>query len=171
MDVLVDAAGALEASFPTLTVVVGGDGRDRARLARRIAARRAPVRLLGRVPDESLPELYGAADVFVMACRNRWHGLEQEGFGIVFLEAAAAGVPQIAGRSGGAGEAVADGVTGFVVDEPHDPGRVAAAMRRLLSDPALRARMGIAARARAEASFGYDALARRLAAALCDVEG
>jgi phosphatidylinositol alpha-1,6-mannosyltransferase len=171
MDVLIDAAAELEASFPALTVAIGGGGRDRARLAGRIAARRAPVRLLGRVPDADLPALYGAADLFVMACRNRWAGLEQEGFGIVFLEAAAAGVPQIAGRSGGADEAVVDGETGYVVDDPHDPGKVAAAMRRLLSDPALRARMGDAARARAEESFGYDALARRLAAALSDVEG
>jgi phosphatidyl-myo-inositol dimannoside synthase len=171
MDVLVDAAAELEPSFPTLTVAIGGAGRDRARLAGRIAAQRAPVRLLGRVPDDELPALYGAADLFVMACRNRWAGLEQEGFGIVFLEAAAAGVPQIAGRSGGADEAVVDGETGYVVDDPRDPGKVAAAMRRLLSEPARRTRMGDAARVRAEESFGYDALARRLAAALSDVEG
>ncbi|HYA67835.1 MAG TPA: glycosyltransferase family 4 protein [Acidimicrobiales bacterium] len=171
MDILVDAAGSLEASFPGLTVAIGGGGRDRARLVRRIAARRAPVRLLGRVPDDRLPGLYGAADLFVMACRNRWFGLEQEGFGIVFLEAAAAGVPQIAGRSGGAGEAVVDGVTGLVVAEPRDAGQLAGAMRRLLSDPALRSRMGTAARARAEECFGYEALARRLADALCGVEG
>ena len=67
-----------------------------------------------------------------MACRNRWLGLEQEGFGIVFLEAAAAGVPQVAGRSGGAAEAVVDGETGLVVADPDDPGRVAEALRRLL---------------------------------------
>ena len=61
--------------------------------------------------DEDRAALLGAADLFVMACHNRWLGLEQEGFGIVFLEAAAAGVPQIAGDSGGAAEAVEDGVT------------------------------------------------------------
>ncbi len=171
MDVLVDAAGALGASFPTLTVAIGGGGRDRARLAERIAVDRAPVRLLGRVSDDDLPALYGAADLFVMACRNRWLGLEQEGFGIVFLEAAACGVPQVAGRSGGADEAVVDGVTGLVVENPRDPGQVAGAMRRLLSDPARRSSMGVAARSRVEESFGYDGLARRLACALSDVEG
>jgi phosphatidylinositol alpha-1,6-mannosyltransferase len=171
MDVLVDAAAALEPSFPGLTVVVGGAGRDRARLAGRVRTRHAPVRLVGRVPDEQLPALYGAADVFVMACRNRWLGLEQEGFGIVFLEAAAAGVPQVAGRSGGADEAVADGITGLVIDDPADPAGLAEALRRLLASPDLRARMGQAARRRAEESFGYDGLARRLAAALSDVEG
>ena len=94
------------------------------------------VELLGRVSDEDRAGLLGAADVFVMACRNRWLGLEQEGFGIVFLEAAAAGVPQIAGDSGGAPEAVLDGVTGLVVHDPGDPGAVAEALRTLLADPA-----------------------------------
>ncbi|MHB8439325.1 MAG: glycosyltransferase family 4 protein [Acidimicrobiales bacterium] len=170
MDVLVEAAAALAPSFQKLKVLVGGEGRDRARIERMIASGRAPVRLLGRVPDDELPRLYGAADVFVMACRNRWSGLEQEGFGIVFLEAAACGVPQIAGRSGGADEAVVDGETGIVLAQPEDPGSLAAALRRLLGDEELRRRMGAAARARAERSYGYDLLARRLARALADVE-
>ena len=78
--------------------------------------------MLGAVSDADRAALLGAADVFVMACRNRWLGLEQEGFGIVFLEAAAAGVPQVAGDSGGASEAVLDGVTGLVVESPRRPG-------------------------------------------------
>jgi phosphatidyl-myo-inositol dimannoside synthase len=96
-----------------------------------------------------------------MCCRERWGGLEAEGFGIVFLEAAASGVPAVAGRSGGAWEAVDDGFTGFVVD-PLDAGAVAAALDRLLSDPALRRKMADAARARAEQAFSYDTLAARL---------
>jgi len=171
MDVLIDAAAALVPSFPGLTVAIAGAGRDRARLAARIRERRAPVRLLGPVPDEELARLYGVADVFVMACRDRWLGLEQEGFGIVFLEAAVCGVAQVAGRSGGADEAVVDGTTGLVVDDPGDSGRVAGALRRLLSDDALRRRMGRAARRRVESGFAWDLLAHRLAAALQDVEG
>ena len=171
MDVLVEAAAALAPTFPSLVVAIGGEGRDRQRLEARATALHAPVRFLGRVADESLPVLYGAADVFAMACRNRWWGLEQEGFGIVFLEAAATGVAQVAGRSGGAGEAVEDGVTGLVVDDPDDPGALARALRHLLADPGLRLRMGHAARDRAEKSFGYDTLAPRLAAALADVPG
>ena len=66
-----------------------------------------------------------------MLCRNRWLGLEQEGFGIVFLEAAAAGVPQVAGASGGAGEAVEDGVTGVLVRRPTDAGDAARAIAGL----------------------------------------
>jgi phosphatidyl-myo-inositol dimannoside synthase len=171
MDVLIEASAGLSASFPDLTIAIGGTGRDTARLSRLVTSTGAPVKLLGRVSEDGLPNLYGAADVFVMACRDRWVGLEQEGFGIVFLEAASCGVPQIAGRSGGAAEAVVDGETGIVVDDPTDPGKVAAALRRLLSDPGIRASMGEAARRRVVESYDYASLSLRLVAALGEMEG
>ncbi len=169
MDVLIEAANRLAPSYPDLVVAVAGDGRDLARLRRLAAASPVAVRVLGRVSDQDRAALLGAADVFVMACRNRWMGLEQEGFGIVFLEAAAAGVPQVAGDSGGASEAVLDGVTGLVVEAPGDPGAVAEALRSLLADPTRRRRMGRAARARVLESFDNDVLASRLAEALAGV--
>ncbi len=171
MDVLIDAAVRLQPDFPGLTVAIAGRGRDSQRLAGRIAEHGAPVQLLGGLSDGDIPRLVGTADVFVMLCRNRWLGLEQEGFGIVFLEAAAAGVPQVAGASGGAGEAVEDGRTGLVVRRPADVGAAARAIGRLLGDRSLRSEMGDAARQRAEASFDYDRLAPRLAASLADMEG
>jgi phosphatidylinositol alpha-1,6-mannosyltransferase len=171
MDVLIDASVSLRPDFPALSVAIAGRGRDSDRLANRVAEYSAPVHLLGGVSDEDLPRLVGAADVFVMLCRNRWLGLEQEGFGIVFLEAAAAGIPQVAGASGGAGEAVVDGETGLVVRRPTDAGAAARAIARLLGDDPWRQRMGAASRRRAEASFDYDKLAPRLAASLADVEG
>jgi phosphatidylinositol alpha-1,6-mannosyltransferase len=166
MDVLIRASAALAATHPDLTVAIGGGGRDRARLERLVASTGAPVRLLGRVSHDDLPALYGCADVYAMLCRNRWAGLEQEGFGIVFLEAAAAGVPQIAGDSGGAAEAVVHGETGLVVDRPGDPAAVAVALAQLLGDPDQRARLASAGRARAVAEFSYDVLAARLGGAL-----
>ncbi len=165
MDVLIDASAHLAARIPGLQVAIGGSGRDRDRLDRRVAATGAPVSFLGRVPEEDLALLYGAADVYAMLCRNRWGGLEQEGFGIVFLEAAAAGVPQVAGDSGGASEAVAHGETGLVVD-PTDVDEVVDALHRLLTDDELRARMAVAGRTRAVDQFDYDRLAPQLADAI-----
>jgi phosphatidyl-myo-inositol dimannoside synthase len=165
-DVLLRAAATLVGKYPALQVVIGGSGRDRARLEKLATEVRAPAIFLGRVPEEDLAAVHGAADVFAMLCRNRWGGLEQEGFGIVFLEAAASGVPQLAGRSGGAAEAVVDNETGLIVDNPDNVADVAAALGRLLADGYLRAALGKAARQRAEGLFTYDILALRLAEAL-----
>lgn len=168
-DVLIDAAATLASSHPDLQVVIAGTGRDEKRLRKRIVSAGSPTRMLGFVADEDLPDLYGCADGFAMLCRERWAGLEQEGFGIVFVEAAAAGCPQIAGRSGGSAEAVADGETGWVVDDPSDVAQVAEALDNLLrqrdSDQAMRS----ASRTHAETQFSYDLLAKRLQAALEDL--
>ena len=131
-----------------------------------MALRHAPVRFVGRVPDRDLPAFVGCADVFAMVCRNRWAGLEQEGFGIVFLEASASGVAAVAGHSGGAAEAVLDGVTGRIVVDPADPEEVADAIAPLLRSPELRAGLGVAGRRRARDEFSYDVLAHKLYAAI-----
>src|SRR5262249_48106993 len=142
-------------------------GRDRVRLVRR-ARGSSRVRFLGRVPDDALAALYGCADIFAMCCRDRWAGTEAEGFGIVFLEAAACAVPAVAGRSGGrppaagggAPGAGADGVTGSVV-APRDTDAVRDALGAL-GDADARERMGRAARARAVSEYSYDRLVERL---------
>jgi phosphatidylinositol alpha-1,6-mannosyltransferase len=157
-DVVIDAVAGLAG----VQLAIGGSGRDRARLERRARTSGADARFLGRVPDDALADLYAAADVFAMCCRDRWAGLEAEGFGIVFLEAAACGVPAVAGRSGGSHEAVVDGETGSVV-EPRDVGAVRAAIARLVEDRELRTKMGAAARERAAVELSYDALVARVA--------
>jgi phosphatidylinositol alpha-1,6-mannosyltransferase len=161
-DIVIEASVALTRRHPGLQVLIGGDGRDRSRLEKLATKLGAPVRFLGRFDEDDKPVLYGMADVSAMLCRTRWGGLEQEGFGIVFLEAAAAGVPQVAGSSGGAAEAVDDGRSGIVVKDPTSLTDVTAAFDRLLSDSSLRARMGAHGRARAVAEFSYDLLAERL---------
>ncbi|TMK88639.1 MAG: glycosyltransferase family 4 protein [Actinobacteria bacterium] len=170
MDTLIEAAARLAPLHPDLTVAIAGAGRDRGRLDRLVARSGAPVRLLGRVGDERLPSLYACADIFAMLCRNRWGGLEQEGFGIVFLEAAACGVPQVAGDSGGASEAVVDGETGLVVRRPESGDAAASTLARLLDDADLRRAQGQAARRRAEREYSYDVLAARLDHALMTEE-
>lgn len=165
-DVLIEAAALLAPSRPRLRVAIAGAGRDADRLARLVAQRRAPVRMLGRVPNDALPKLYGCADLSAMVCRSRWGGLEQEGFGIVFAESASCGVPQIAGASGGAAEAVADGLTGVVLPDPRDARALAGAISDLLDDAPRRAAMGAASRRRALDEFDYGVLASRLAEAI-----
>jgi phosphatidylinositol alpha-1,6-mannosyltransferase len=161
-DTLIRGADRVAGTHPSVEVVIGGVGRDRPRLERLAAEVAVPTHFLGRLDDDDLPALYGTADVFGMLCRRRWGGLEQEGFGIVFLEAAAAGVPQLAGESGGAAEAVEDQVTGIVLDPPDDVGAAADALGRLVADAGLRRRMGLAARRRAVEDFSYGLLVERL---------
>jgi phosphatidylinositol alpha-1,6-mannosyltransferase len=140
-------------------LAIAGAGRDRRRLDRLAGPN---VRFLGRIDDSDVPDLYACADVFAMCCRERWGGLEAEGFGIVFLEAAACGVPSVAGRGGGAHEAVADGASGFVVS-PKDVGAVRRALDQLLTDHEMCQRLGAEARRRAVEEFSYDRLVERLA--------
>lgn len=117
------------------------------------------VRFLGAVADSELPALYSACDVFVMLNRSTPEG-DVEGFGMVFLEAGACGKPVVGGASGGAGEAVRHGQTGFLVREGDDAAAVSALVR-LLEDPALRERMGGQGRKFAE-RHGWERRARRV---------
>ncbi|MEY3745145.1 MAG: hypothetical protein RLZ48_823 [Actinomycetota bacterium] len=165
-DTVIRAVAQLAPHRPKLRLVIGSTGRDEQRLRSIAAETNAPVTFLGRVAHDDLPLLYGCADVFAMMCRNRWGGLEQEGFGIVFVEAAACGTPQIAGDSGGSAEAVVDGETGFVMANPSDSSALAARIAQILDNEPLRRRMGTASRGRAVAEFDYDVLARRLGGVL-----
>jgi phosphatidylinositol alpha-1,6-mannosyltransferase len=165
-DTLIEVAAALHASRPRLQVLIGGGGRDADRLQKLIDKLGAPVRMLGRVSDEQLPRLYGCADLSAMLCRSRWGGLEQEGFGIVFSEAASCGVPQIAGKSGGAADAVLEGLTGKVVQNPSETAQVSSTVNQMLDDAFLRSLMSVASRERALNTFDYNVLSKSLAQVL-----
>ena len=126
MDTLIQAASLVSGRFPGLSVAIAGAGRDRRRLERLASHANVRVDFLGRLSAADLPDFYACGDVFALCCRSRWWGLEQEGFGIVLIEAAATGVPCVTIETGGVAEAVKDGETGLVVrtgphdDEPHD---------------------------------------------------
>jgi phosphatidylinositol alpha-1,6-mannosyltransferase len=142
-----------------------GDGPSRERLRAAADALDGSVVFAGEVPPDDLPSYYAAGDLFAMPCRSRWRGLEVEGFGIVFLEAAATGKAAVAGRSGGAGEAIEDEATGVLV-EGREPKAVALAIARLLRDPDTMARMGAAGRAMVEERYTWPERARQLAGIL-----
>jgi phosphatidylinositol alpha-1,6-mannosyltransferase len=136
---LISAAAELRRRGREVEVLLVGKGRTEARLRRAAARSGVPIRFEVDVPWDALPGLYRQMDVFCMPCRTRWAGLEAEGLGIVFLEAAAAGLPVLAGTSGGAPETVQPGTTGYVVESVGD---IVGALEMLLADPERARRMG-----------------------------
>jgi len=126
--------------------IVGGQSKDGYERTLRDTAARSPdltVRFLGNVNDDELPEIYERADIFALTSVNHGHSIE--GFGLVYLEASAHGLPVVAHNVGGVAEAVLDGVTGLLVP-PHRPAQLAAAFEQLLFDPVLRKKLGDAGR-------------------------
>jgi glycosyltransferase involved in cell wall biosynthesis len=141
--VLLAAAALLLPAAPPLRYVFCGTGGEEAALRRAAAALDAAVTFAGFRDD--IGACLAAADVVALPSLR-------EGLGVAALEAMAAGLPVVASRVGGLAEAVVHGETGLLVP-PADPGALAAALRRLLGDPALRTRLGEAGRARVEARF------------------
>ncbi|WP_405643324.1 glycosyltransferase family 4 protein [Streptomyces uncialis] len=156
-DTLIRAMPWVRRVVPDAMLLLVGDGPHEADL-RRLAAREdmtQAVVFAGGHPHSALPAYFAAADVFAMPCRTRKRGLEVEGLGIVYLEAAASGLPVVAGDSGGAPDTVRDGETGYVVDG----GSVAAVadrVVRLLRDRELATEMGRKGRAWVREEWNWD---------------
>ena len=161
IDTVIRALAAVRAAFPTAPprYAVAGVGPHRGRFEQLAAdlGLGAAVRFLGFVPDEELPALYNAVDLYVGASRRV--ELLAEGFGIAIVEASGCGLAVVGGRSGGVPDAVRDGETGILVD-PDDPAAVAQGITRLLGDPELRRRMGAAGRRAVETYYNWDRVAR-----------
>jgi phosphatidyl-myo-inositol dimannoside synthase len=162
-DMLIRALPSIRQRVDGTALVIVGGGPYRAAL-RRLAERHGVsdhVTFTGGVPAAELPAYHAMADVFAMPCRTRGAGLDVEGLGIVFLEASAAGVPVVAGRSGGAPETVLHNKTGLVVDG-RSVDHVAAGVTEILADPDRAATMGAAGRDWVTAHWRWEALAARL---------
>jgi phosphatidylinositol alpha-1,6-mannosyltransferase len=167
-DVLIRAMPAIRRRAPDAVLVIVGGGPAEARLRRLAAAAPAgSVVFTGQVDEDELPRHYALGDVFAMPCRTRLGGMEVEGWGNVFLEAAACARPVVVGDSGGARESLVNGETGVLVDG-RDGDAVAAAVGDLLADKALARRMGEAGRARVERDHDWATIAQTLAGWLRD---
>ena len=171
-DVLVEAWPDVRRRVPGARLILGGAGPAERRLRRRAAALGidAAVTFTGVVSWHELPAHHAAADVFAMPCRTRLGGLDVEGLGIVYLEAQACGRPVVAGRSGGAPEAIVDGETGVVVDG-RDVDDVARVLADLLLDDGRRAALGAAGRRHVVANAAWPVLVGRLHGLLERVAG
>jgi phosphatidylinositol alpha-1,6-mannosyltransferase len=148
-------------------VIVGGGPREGALRRLAEAAPNRSVVFAGEVAEADLPRYYALGDVFAMPCRTRLAGMEVEGWGNVFIEAAACGRPVVVGDSGGARETVLHGETGLLVDG-RDHAAVADAVATLLEDPAYARRLGKAGRARVEAHHTWTGAAEQLGGWLRD---
>ena len=162
-DMLIRALPEIRRRVPGAALLLVGDGpyrRSLERLTHRLGLGRHVV-FAGRIPWQATPAYYDAGTVFCMPTRTRRGGLEPEALGICYLEAAATGLPVVAGDSGGAPDAVLDGESGYVVDG-RDVAAVADRCARLLADPELAARMGRRGRDWVAEQWRWDGLAARL---------
>jgi phosphatidylinositol alpha-1,6-mannosyltransferase len=161
-DLAIRAMAALRHEIQSMKYLIVGDGDERASLEALAvdAGVRDRVIFAGEVPAETLPDYYGAADLFVHP--NRIDGVDVEGFGIVFLEAAAAGLSTIGGTTGGSPDAVEAGITGLLVSGT-DVAELASAIRTLASSEALRRQMGEAGRIRVVRHFTWERAATQVA--------
>jgi phosphatidyl-myo-inositol dimannoside synthase len=160
-DTLVRALPEIRRRVPDAALILVGGGPSRERL-RRLATDTGVgehVVFVGSVPHADLPAWYGVGDVFAMPCRERLGGVDLEGLGMVFLEAAACGLPVVVGISGGSVDAVRDGETGRLVSG-RDVGGVAAAIAGLLGDPAHAAAMGAKGRRWVKDAWSWQATLR-----------
>jgi phosphatidylinositol alpha-1,6-mannosyltransferase len=163
-DRLIRAWPEVLGAVPDAVLLLVGGGPHR-RALEKLAGGHPSIVFTGTVPAADLPGYYAAADVFAMPCRTRWGGIDVEGLGIVFLEAAATGLPVVAGRSGGAPEAVRDGETGLVVDGA-DPAPAARAVVELLTRPEQARKMGETGRDWVVGEWSWDRVAARFHALL-----
>lgn len=140
-------------------VLVVGKGRKEAKLRRLADRLGVRTRFIVDPPWSEMPGLYRSMDVFCMPCASRWGSLEVEGLGLVFLEAAATGLPVLAGDSGGSSETVLPGESGFVVRSVDD---IVEGLDILFGDPQRARGMGAAGRRFVEDRFTWDQVVNRL---------
>jgi phosphatidylinositol alpha-1,6-mannosyltransferase len=162
-DMLIRALPLVRERVPGTALLIVGGGRDLGRL-RRLAAGAgvsADVVFTGAVPWRELPAHFAAGHVFAMPCRTRRGGLDVEGLGLVYLEASSTGLPVVAGRSGGAPDAVLEGETGYLVDGRSLPPLVDR-LTQLLTDRDGARAMGEKGRAWVERDWRWDVISTRL---------
>ncbi|HEY8280330.1 MAG TPA: glycosyltransferase family 4 protein [Bdellovibrionota bacterium] len=163
VDIMLAALAKLAKKNLRCQYLIGGTGPDRPRLERitRELGLDAQVRFLGKVPDSRLRDYYNLCDLFVLLSRIELQAPNVEGFGLVYLEAAACGKPSIAPNVGGPRDAVLDGKTGLHVN-PEDPDAVAQALEKLLSSPPRLAELGQNALLRAREEYSWSRVASGL---------
>jgi phosphatidylinositol alpha-1,6-mannosyltransferase len=163
-DALIHAWPLVLANVPGATLLLVGDGPYRDRLERmtRHLGVAGSVIFTGAPSRAELPSYFDAGNVFAMPCRTRRRGLDVEGLGMVFLEAAATGLPVVGGDSGNSADAIRDGETGYVVSG-RSVAELAERLNRLLADPGAARAMGEKGTAWVHQEWRWEVIARRFA--------
>ncbi len=166
-DMVILALPKILQSFPETIYMIVGEGKEQERLERLAAETgvKKNVIFTGFINDDEMYTCMAECDLFVMASRDLPEEGEVEGFGIVFLEAGCFRKPVIAGRAGGMVDPVVDGETGYLVD-PTNPEDIAQKIVTLLDNKERCERMGSAGYERVMQDYTWDAVARRVLAAL-----
>jgi len=143
IDVVISALPKILKDVPNAVYIIVGCGSEESSLKKSVREKALSKNIIftGGISEEELPEYYASCDLYVMPNRETDSDETFEGFGISFIEASACGKPVIGGMSGGAAEAVEDGVTGLLV-VPEDEDAVASAAIRILKDEAYASRLG-----------------------------
>ena len=159
-DMVIKALAQIHGAFPSTKYLIVGSGDELPYLQHLCAEVGVEDQVIfaGQVPDEELPSYYAACDIFIMP--NREVDGDIEGFGMVYLEAGAAGKPVIGGKSGGTDDAIVDGMTGLRVDGNNSV-EIGGAVIDLLSAPDRAKTMGLRGRQRVENEFAWDAIVTR----------
>ena len=170
-DKLIQALPSVHKSVPFASLIIVGDGPYRKHLEKLTddLGLRDNVHFTGKVDQDQLANWYAAGDVFAMPCRTRVGGWDVEGLGIVFLEASATGLPVVVGDSGGAVDALLDGVTGFLVNG-NNVSEISDRLSQLLSDQELARRMGAAGRSWVMQEWTWEHSFKRLDSLLSGVD-
>jgi phosphatidylinositol alpha-1,6-mannosyltransferase len=157
-DMLIRAMPEIRRRVPRASLLLVGGGPLRSRLQQLAESQGLGDNVVvhGSAPYDDLPRFYAAGDVFAMPCRERLGGLDVEGLGMVFLEAAACGLPVVVGRSGGSTDAVIDGETGVLVNG-QSVDAIASAVSGLLDDPVRAMAMGQRGREWVERAWSWEA--------------
>lgn len=148
--VLIEAARLVSATMPEARFAFVGDGLLRPHLEERVRALGLQGHIYFLGPRKDVPEILASGDVFAFSSLA-------EGLPNAVLEAMAVGLPVVATRVGGIPEIIRDGASGLLVP-PNDPQALAKAILRVLSDPALAAKLACASQARARSQFSFDRL-------------
>lgn len=164
LDIAIKAVGSLveNVGVKDFVFIIAGIGPETDYLKKLAGKLRDNVFFLGSISDEEKKYLLNASDVFIMP-NHTDGGRDFEGFGIVFMEAAYFGAVCIAGRSGGAVEAVVDGITGFTIDAERQDSveKIAYVMRHLLDNSVVRLRLAEEGQRRVKEAFGMNHLAKK----------